>query len=616
MASQQTLNVTELDFDQIKENLVTFFSNSESPFTDWNYSGSGLNILIDALAYNTHYNAMLAHLSVSEGFIDSAQLRSSVVSLAKLLGYTPRSYVAPTASVSLSFTPTKLDVAPGTISIPKGTPFSSVINDKRYVFVTDDTHTIALNDGKYETSGVKIRQGYYQTKRFQINKFSERPRSSYVIDDEKIDLSTLIVKVFASASSSVPEIYMPFDDISGLDEKSTIYFINENTDSNYQIAFGNDVIGKAPKNLAIVELSYLVTEGSDANLSNAFTFAGVNPTPLIRVPTVTTESKAAGGNKKETVESVRYNAPLSFVTQNRAVTADDYKNLIYKNFGEADTISVWGGEDNVPPIYGKVFIAIKPKGANTLTTVQKTAVTTFLKSKKVIGIFPELVDPEFVSLTLDVFFKYNKSLLSLSKGQIESVVRDVVNTYNTDSIQSFDGVFRYSSLSSSIDASNPAILNSHIRVFVTKQFSLSAALPEKKTIRFSTQLVPDDGQVIISSSSFRFNGNEMFFADEEIAGVLNKNLRRVYTYYYKNSVKTKFNADAGSLNMDTGELLLNEIPVDSDVVITLDLMPISNDIAPRHNQLLQIDMTRLFIQGEVDTAGSSTSSYTTFKRDR
>lgn len=616
--TRQNLNITELDFNQIKSNLEEYFSGIET-FSDWNFKGAGLSVLLDALAYNTHYNAVMAHMGVSESFIDSAQLRSSVVSLAKLLGYTPRSHASPIALIDITFI-AKDTNSPDTITLVKGTPFYSTINDSKYVFVTDDEHVLVKTDGKYEKTGISLKQGAYQTKRYQVNNLANSPTVSYEIDDTNIDLSTLIVRVYSSASASNPDVYTPIGEITGIDELSTIYFINENTNGNYQISFGNDVFGKKPSNLSIIELSYLTTEGSNANGANTFTFAGTLPTGIIRAPIVTTATagEAAGGNTRESIDSVRYNAPLSFITQNRAVTADDYKNLIFKNFSEAQTISVWGGEDNDPPIYGKVFISIKPNDANVLTSAQKSRIIDFLRGKKILSISPELIDPEYLSLTLDVYFKYNRNLTSYNNGQLETAIRGVVQEYNDTSLQSFDGIFRYSSLTSQIDSFIPAILNSHVRVFVTKTFSLNPDIITKKTIKFSTPLIPDDGQVIIGCTPFISAGVKTFLGDEAILN--DQHNRRIYTYYYKNAVKTKINANAGTLNIDTGLLQLNELIADEITDVTIDMMPASNDIAPKRNQLLQIDMSRLFVRGEVDTVavgGSSRSiDYNTFKRDR
>lgn len=613
-SNKQALNVTELDFDAIKENLISYYSNSDSPFKDWDYAGSGLNILLDTLAYNTHYNALLAHLAVSEGFNDSAQLRSSVTSHAKLLGYTPRSYTAPSAIINVEFTPKNYGAAPPTISLPKGTAFSTNVNDKQFVFVTVDEYILHKGANSFIGENIVIKQGYYQTKKFQVKKFSQDPRLTYEIDDNQIDLSTLSVKVYQTASISVPEIYLKLTDISGVDENSRIYFVNENTNGNYQVSFGNNIIGKQPKNLSIIEFNYLVTDGEESNNANSFVFADLNPFELTRQPKITVVSKAAGGNERESIESIRYNAPLSFVTQDRAVTSDDYKNLIFKNFGEAQTISVWGGEDHNPPIYGKVFIAIKPFGANALTTGQKEEISAFLKRKKIISIFPELVDPEYLSLTLDVFFKYNKNSIALNKGELENNIRAVIKEYNDTVLQSFDGIFRYSSLTALIDSYNQSVLNSHIRVFVSKSFTIDPNNVTKKTINFSTELVPDDGVVIVNSSSFIHNNVELYFGDEENKSGP-KEIRTIFTYYFKNGVRTKFN-NVGTLNIVTGTLLLNEIFADELSTVTLDLMPISNDIAPKHNQLLQIDMSRLFVQGEADSGILNGTTYNTFKRDR
>lgn len=615
--NRQSLNVTELDFDQIKANLIGWLSDADSPFRDWNFAGSGLNKLADVLAYNTHYNALQAHFAVSEGFMDSAQLRSSVVSLGKLLGYTPRSYAAATAVISLSFLPK--DINKNSIILPKGTTFVSSLNDNRQTFVTDNEHILRLNsNNEYSISRIKIKQGFYQTKRFQINNISQSKIISYEIDDTNIDLSTLVVRIYPSASSSVSDVYTKIEEISGVNENTKIYFISENANGNYQISFGNDVIGAKPNNLNVVELTYLVTDGPSANNVSSFSFVDTLPDGVLRAPTIITDEESIGGNINEGIESIRYNAPLSFISQNRAVTPDDYKNLIFQKFSEAETISVWGGEDNEPPEYGKVFISVKPKGANVLTPSQKVNILSYLKTKKVVSIFPQLVDPQYLSLTLDVLFKYNKNLLLSNTGQLENGIRNVVKDYNDIRLQSFNGIFRYSSLTSAIDNYSSAVLNSHVRVFVSKKVILNPNDVNKKTIEFSTPLIPDDGHVIISCSPFKVNGIEVFINDEEIIG--DQYNRNLYTYYYKNAIKTKLDANVGTLNIETGLMMLNEIYPDEYTEIMIDLIPASNDIAPKRNQLLQIDMNRLFVRGDVDIVaigGSSrTIDYTTFKRDR
>lgn len=616
--ARKNLNVTELDFDRIKQNLVEYFSRSDSKLKDWNFEGSGLNILLDALAYNTHYNAVTAHMGISETFIDSAQLRENVVSLAKLLGYTPRSAIAPSATINISFT-AKPSNSPEEFIIPKGTAFTSSNDGNNYVFLTDDEHVLIRNNGVYSKENVVIRQGFYQTKRYQVDNQRNSSIVTYEIEDPNIDVNSLIVKTFSSFTSVIPDIYTRIDlDVTGIDENSLIYFLTENINGNYQISFGNDIFGKKPENRAIIETTYLVTDGEEANGCSLFKYSGTVPSGINTLPTIETVTPAVGGAEKESIESVRYNAPLSFVTQNRAVTADDYRNLVFKNFPYTQSVSVWGGEDHEPPQYGKVFLSIKPSGADFLNTFQKNEIQTYLKDKKVLSIIPEIIDPEYLQLTLDVFFKYNSNTISESRGEIESNIRALISDYNDNRLQAFDGVFRYSALMTSIDNYHPAILNSHIRVFASKSFTLNPLVLEKKTINFGTELTTDDGKVIIYSSSFRENGLELFFGDESITN--NEVERRIYTYYYKNSKKIVYNNDIGLLNLKTGVLYLNEIASDDAFTITLDMMPISNDIVPRRNQLLQIDMNRLFIKGEVDTISTGGISraieYKTFQRDR
>lgn len=614
---RKNLNVTELDFDNIKQNLIDYFKNADSKFTDWDFAGSGLNVLVDALAYNTHYNAILAHMAISEGFIDSAQLRSSVVSLAKLIGYTPRSYSA--ASASITFSLNAVADSPDSVVIPKNAQFTSSFGGITYRFTTDDEYTIIKDSGKYTQNNVVLRQGVERTSKFQVNYSKSSKNSNYIINENKIDVNSLIVKVYSSDSSfTVPEIfYRVEDNITGIDDKSPIYFLSENSDENYQISFGDGIFGKKLQNLSRIELTYLATDGSNANGCRTFVYSDSIPIGTASA-TCVTESIASGGSAKETIESIRYNAPLSFVTQNRAVTADDYKTLILKSFGNIQSISVWGGEDHIPVSYGQVFISIKPYGADTLTTLQQKEILDYLKLKKVLSIMPALIDPEYIDLTLDVFFKYDRNAISMSRGEIESAIRNRIQYYSTTTLESFNGVFRYSNLMKDIDTYHPAILNSHIRVFVSRTTSFDPENLSNKTINFGTSLSIDDGRSIISCSPFEIDGNICYFGDESILN--STNLRKIYVYYNRNSEQVKVLNDVGTLDLNTGNMNLKEVLMDIATDVTFDVLPESNDIAPKRNQLLKINMNRLSVRGEVDTISLGGSSravdYNTFKRDR
>jgi len=617
--SRQTLNVTELDFDAIKKNLITYFTSTNSQFKDWNYVGSGLNQLVDVLAYNTHYNAMLAHMALNETFIDSAQLRSSVVSNAKLIGYIPRSKASAAASLTVSF------VGDGRsyITLPRGSNFKTSLNGTTYVFLNLDELVISKDAGQNSyTKTIEVHQGSIETKRFQVNNVSNK--LTYQIDDDGIDISTLIVRIYNSTSQQTADIYTPFTEVNigSINGNSQIYLLNENVYGKYQIEFGNDVFGKRPSNLSIIEIEYLTTSGVDSNGATSFQYISSLPTGTTSILPIVTVNAATGGNSKEDIESIRFNAPNSFVSQNRAVTADDYKTIIKAKFPSTQSIAVWGGEDNDPPQYGKAFICVKPKDALYLTTSQKAEILSIVKYKKVLSITPEFVDPEYINLSLDVLFKYNNTKTNLSKGELEGKIYTTVQAFDTAYLESFDGVFRHSSLLKTIDSYSPAILNSLVRVYVSKSFVADPQNVSKNTVYYGTSLTNDEyGHTIITSSSFYIKGNQCYYGDEEIPG--DAVYRQVYTYYLgSTSERVKVNSDAGRINIVTGKVELAELYFDGGVplTITLNLLPASNDIAPKKNQLIKIDMNQVSVSGEVDSiaiGGSSRSvDYNTFKRDR
>ena len=426
---------------------------------------------------------MLAHRALNETVIDSAQLRSSVVSNAKLVGYIPRSKSAATARLTLTLTyaPSVLIQSSG-ILLPRGTRFKTVLNDNIYYFVNlDETVLPHVSGSNQYTRNIDIHQGTVDTKRYQVNSVTER--LVYQIDDANIDMSTLIVRVYDSVSSSTATTYTKYTEanIGEIGSNSQIYFADENIYGKYQISFGNNVFGKRPNNLSVVEIEYLTTSGADSNGANLFSLVD-NVSVLnnnYSQNTITVVSASGSGSDKEDIESVRFNAPASFVSQNRAVTADDYKTLILASFAAAQSVAVWGGEDNDPPQYGKTFLCIKPTESLTLSDIQEDAIRAILRPKKVLSIGIEFSDPTYINLTLDVFFKYNDSKTNLSKGEIENEIRQTVIAFNTTYLEQFDGVFRHSSLLRAIDNYSPAVLNSMVRVYVSNLSGTFVIDPQK-----------------------------------------------------------------------------------------------------------------------------------------
>jgi hypothetical protein len=621
----QSVAVTELDFDAIKASLIDYFKTQESPFKDWDYTGSGLNLLIDVLSHNTHYNALLAHMAVNESFIDSAQLRQNVVSAAKLIGYTPRSAVAAKATIACSLPP-RVDSINEYV-IPAGSLFSSNITDRTknrgYRFTNlNDIICRKNSNGLLAANNVEIHQGEIVTKRIQIN--SAQSNNEYIIDDKNIDLNTLKVAIFQNGRTEINEVYSRFSDINAVDGSTPIYFIYENYNGNYVISFGNGVFGKRPDNLNILELSYLVTDGVGSNGSNIFSYSSSFDSTKITKVDIFTINRALGGADQESTSSIKYNAPLQYISQNRAVTADDYKTLIHGKFPNVKSTSVWGGEENEPPQYGKVFISIRKNkdlnyASDFLTYEEKQEVLSYLSDKKVLSIFPEIVDPEYVNIVLDVLFKYNRNLTTLTKVQLENKVKETISKFNTQYLDSFDGVFRHSFLTKTIDGSSPAILNSHVRIYISKSAELLADSPEKITLKYGVALTVDNDVTIINSTGWDYNGVTYYIGDTK--DDTSSDIRTLFIYYYdSNNIPIVKERNVGKITLSTGILELSPLFTDENVKLTLDLIPLSNDLAPKRNQLIQIDSSRLNVYGEVDAIaiGGSTRAveYTTFSRDR
>ena len=388
MAIKQ-FNIAELDFDKIKDEIKSYYKRTDGPFKDFDFDGSGLNVLLDILAHNTHYNAVLAHLAANESFIASAQLRKNVVARAKTLGYTPKS--ASASSVILKMT----GLAASITSLPEGTAFTSsdTLNNETYNFVTFEN--VEVGEGTEFT----VFQGAIKTKEYLFD--DTVPNLKFEIPDTNIDKSKLVITVGDSVSSTQKETYTQFSELPGLDDTTAVFFLNENPSGKYEISFGDGVIGKKPLPGSLITIKYLTTDAAAANGLSVFTTSD-SLFDSVSKPTITASAASSGGGSAEGIESIRANAPLQFVSQNRAVTVDDYKAIVRSN-STAETVSVWGGEDNDPPEYGRVFISAKPSVGNTLSDSEKTRLLPILDSKGILTVRPKIVDPEFISIYFNIF---------------------------------------------------------------------------------------------------------------------------------------------------------------------------------------------------------------------
>jgi len=611
------LNVTELDFADIKQNLKNFLKQ-QTEFNDYDFDGSGLNVLLDVLAYNTHYNALNAHYSLNESFLDSAQIRGNVVTRAKLLGYTPRSVLSPRGKVDIVVNvAAEVGTKPTVLELTRGTKLNTVVSGEEFQYVVLETQQATLSAviaNTYQFNDVVIAEGSVRELKYRVDNDIENQK--FQLTDYDADTSTLRVRVQSNEESSSFDVYTKFESLKDVNSTSKVYYLQENPSGYYEIFFGDGVTGFKPTNNNIVTIDYVTTKGKESNGANSFSM--VDNIGGFSNITVTLDTAAVGGADQETTESIRFNAPLTFISQNRAVTADDYSAIIKKEFSNIDSISTWGGEDNDPPDYGKVYIAIKPLLAEQLTTAEKTDITgAILKGKNVVSITPEIVDTNYTYLELDVAFKYNPNLTDRSSVELQSVVRDTITDYNFNNLNKFDGVFRHSQLTRAIDNSDPSILNTIVRPRMFQNitplnnadnnFSLSFVAPFYQSGNSTT--------FILSSSAFKINNVDHFFGDVPISGSTN---RTVIVYKVVNNINVTEIADAGLIDVLKGTVTLNNFRPDTTDAIKITILPNSLDLAPKRDQLISIDNNSVVITPEIDTiavAGSAGSiTYNTTSR--
>ena len=629
----EQLNVSELDFAQIKANLIDYFKNSETEFTDWDFEGSNLNNIVDLLAYNTHYNAMLAHVAVNESFIDSAQLRSSVVSAAKLLGYIPRSFSG--ARVDIVGTIGATAESDETYVVPRGTRLTTVYDSEDYSFVIlDDVTTLkktTVGESHFYTVGEEEPligyEGRLVTTTFEANAVDTGQR--YELGDEDVDITSLRVLVYPTAAKSegTATRYNQFSSISA-DSESKIYFINENSSGRYELTFGNGIYGDKLDAGNVIEVQYLVTRGAGGNdVNTSFSIAGDtsgNFTPTGTSLSIMCGARSSGGSNKETVERLKSNAINSFTTQNRAVTSEDYKNLISSKFPFIQSVSAWGGEDNDPPIFGSALVSVKPNSSYTesvVTEADKAAILDFLKSKKVLAITPQIVDPEFADIVVDVLVKYNPSISSLSASEIALDIKNNVTVpFAETELNAFDTIFRHSLFQRKVDNHLNSIMNSLVRVFLSKKITVPADRSISDfTVKFGAPLAPDDGKTLINIRTtpiHTLGGEPIYIKDEPGTDAF---VRNVFTCTITEGVVKRID-NIGEINLETGVMDLSNLFADVDTEICFIANPRSNDIVGKRNLLLNIDLdnsTFSAFPDEIARGGSSRSvEYNTFNKDR
>lgn len=589
------MKVSELDFDTIKTNLKTFLQG-QSEFSDYDFEGSGLSVLIDLLAYNTHYNGVYTNLAVNEMFLDSASKRASVVSLSKMLGYTPRSAVCARATVNVSITaPTS---SPSVATLPAQQPFLTTVDGVSYVFYNLEDVTVARSSsGSYTFSNLQIVEGTPLS-----FKYTAASGVRYIIPNANIDISTLSVQVQESSTSDVYETFTRAEDLTAVTDATKVYFLKEIDDGLYEITFGDGVLGVAVDTGNVVTINYFVSSLDAPNSANIFTYNGLSV--LGSNLSVTTVGAASNGASPEDISSIKFNAPRLFAAQNRAVTPDDYKALIYSKFPAAQTVSVWGGEDNNPPVYGKTFICVKPKDASKLTNQQKELISTeILNPRSVVSITPEIVDPEYFNIKVTTFVHYNPKETSKTASQIETIVKNAILDYDEKELQKFDGVLRYTKLTGIIDQADPSIVNNITRLMVRHPHSPQYGVNAQYVLNLINPISQDGGKQgeVFASTGFYIPGStKVHYLDDDAAGNI-----RLY-YLNSNLDKVFVNRTQGTIDYEKGLVQVNGLNITSldGAYFEWQVKPESYDIVSALNQIVQIDPTILSVTAIADNTAN------------
>ena len=601
------LRVSELDFDTIKLNLKNYLK-AQNEFTDYDFEGSSLSVLLDILAYNTHYNAYLANMLANEMFLDSAVKRESAVSIAKHLAYTPRSVKCAEAVVDILISsPTG---SPTSLTLPRYTPFTTIINEGSFTFLNTEPITITPENGIYSFSNVTLKEGSVFSLSFTVE--NPGPTEKYEIPDVDVDISTLLISVRTSSTDPSSVVYTRYNNITETDGTSLIYFVEENYKGRFEVYFGDGILGKLLSAGNIVTISYIVSNGSEANVSSLntqqFSYSG---TLFGGTTTVTTVDNSTGGQDKETIDEIKFNAPKAYTSLDRAITANDYKTLIEQFYPLAESIAVWGGEDNIPPKYGKIIISLKPYQGYFVSEYTKNNIkNNLLKNKQVIGLLPEFVDPEYYYVNLDVETKFNSRFTTNSVNDIKTIVEERIREFFRIYLQKFDKDFYLGQLLTYISDADSSILGNLVSLKL--QLRKEPLLNENNqytgdyALKFNNKVVPNTFSSTVFFSIIDGVNTRCIISDRSISNPPDLN-GAGYLQLINYSTGAIIKENIGSILYSIGEAELTDfIPVgysgdQTDIRFTVSLQNNSYDILANKGQILLLDDSTKNVENNRDT---------------
>jgi hypothetical protein len=589
---------TELGFEEIKQSLKQHFMDlqNQGQFTDYDFDGSGLTLLLDVLAYNTHYNALYTNLAINEAFLDSASKRGSVVSKAKELGYTPRSARSALATITMDFVlPSIPTSVANTLEIPRGTVFTSTKDGVQYTFVTAESVDTVRTGNLYRFTNLALREGINL-----VNRIVAGPGIQFFIPNPNADISTLRVTVQDTAQSSTFQTYNPSTSLLTIDSTSPVYFIKEIDGGLYEIEFGDGVLGKSLEVGNVVTLDYIVCSGADANGCSTFTYAG--PQFANTTTSITTTKIASSGDASESIEMIKWNAPRAFASQNRCVTLDDYKYIILSNYPNAVSVNVWGGEQNVPPSYGDVYISVRPVEGETLSDSEKDyLLNDIIGPRKLVTMHPKFVDPAYIDLIMNVSFYYDPLQTTRSATELSAIVRDTILAYDQDVLNRFSSIYKQSVLSRLIDTSEAGIVSNTITFKARRQLDVVFNRAQQYTINLGNPIYNSGvAEESITTTGFRvIDTQQVCYLEDVPTGTTSGDLK---LFYYDLTGKKVILKTAGTVDYSRGIVSLDDIII-TDVLnsqLMFDFKLQSQDVVSARNQIVNINSSTLSITPIID----------------
>lgn len=590
------LSTSELDFSQLKASLKTYLKN-QSVFQDLDFEGSNLNVLLDVLAYNTYLNAYYLNVVGSESFLDSAKLRDTVSSHAKELNYVPRSKTSARAYVSLTATSSNPDI--GQVIVPKYTKFTATgvtanSISSQFTFLTDDDVILNRISNTQFQANTYIYEGTIVREKFAV---TDDPYQRFVISNKDVDTASIKVSVQTSNIDTSNAVYTKTDSLFGLSNTSTVYFVQSAYNDKYELLFGDNVFGKKPISPNIINVEYRVTNGELANGSRLFRIGTFTDSTLYPTTTTTLVNATAGADR-ETVESIKFNAPRHFQTQYRAVTAEDYKTLIKAKFNEISAVNAYGGETLPQPEYGRVYISAATTTGSYISETTKQAMLDYLKTRGPLSLDLRYIDPSFLDLIITTNVLYNTALTNLTNNQIRQLVYNSISSFNSANLLDFDKDFRFSKFVHAIDNSDRSIIGNSTDIMMVKTVVPFLSVSTSFIVDFKNSIQQDDivesrpktNLFTLYSSAFTYENSTSAYFGEDGGG-------KIIVYEDLSSGRNVLNDNVGTINYQTGLVSINDIIIDNYTGdgISFFAVPSAQDIFANRDTIMRVNLTRLNI---------------------